>query len=116
MNSKDKTQKGQTKMWMACLRFHFSAMNQEDLSAPPLIVITNHVSFSFSFSLCRSFWFHFSNRYAGTPPVTALHGLYLGVRSQECLGLLGPNGSGKSTSFQVEKERHLIIITIIIIF
>jgi ABC-2 type transport system ATP-binding protein len=39
--------------------------------------------------------------YAGKPPVEAVRGLDLEVRSGECFGLLGPNGAGKTTTIEV---------------
>jgi ABC-2 type transport system ATP-binding protein len=40
-------------------------------------------------------------RYAGKPPVEAVRGLDLEVRSGECFGLLGPNGAGKTTTMEI---------------
>jgi ABC-2 type transport system ATP-binding protein len=39
--------------------------------------------------------------YAGDPPVEAVRGLDLEVRTGECFGLLGPNGAGKTTSVEI---------------
>jgi putative ABC transport system ATP-binding protein len=40
-------------------------------------------------------------RYPGEPPVDALRGVDLTVRSGELLGLIGPSGSGKSTLLHI---------------
>src|SRR5579872_3388553 len=40
-------------------------------------------------------------RYAGKPPVEAVRGLDLEVRTGECFGLLGPNGAGKTTTMEI---------------
>src|SRR5262249_23890240 len=40
-------------------------------------------------------------RYDGKPPVEAVRGLDLDVRSGECFGLLGPNGAGKTTTMEI---------------
>src|SRR5205085_3140089 len=40
-------------------------------------------------------------RYDGKPPVEAVRGLDLEVRSGECFGLLGPNGAGKTTTLEI---------------
>ena len=37
----------------------------------------------------------------GAPPKIALHGLSLGVRARECLGMLGHNGAGKTTAISM---------------
>ncbi len=39
--------------------------------------------------------------YAGRPPVEAVRGLDLEVRTGECFGLLGPNGAGKTTTVEI---------------
>jgi ABC-2 type transport system ATP-binding protein len=39
--------------------------------------------------------------YEGKPPVEALRGLDLEVRSGECFGILGPNGAGKTTTVEI---------------
>ncbi|HXI02395.1 MAG TPA: ABC transporter ATP-binding protein [Candidatus Saccharimonadales bacterium] len=39
--------------------------------------------------------------YEGKPPVEAVRGLDLEVRSGECFGLLGPNGAGKTTTIEI---------------
>jgi len=39
--------------------------------------------------------------YAGRPPVEAVRGLDLEVRTGECFGLLGPNGAGKTTTIEI---------------
>ncbi|HVK15632.1 MAG TPA: ABC transporter ATP-binding protein [Fimbriiglobus sp.] len=39
--------------------------------------------------------------YPGKPPVEAVRGLDLEVRTGECFGLLGPNGAGKTTTMEV---------------
>ena len=39
--------------------------------------------------------------YDGKPPVEAVRGLDLEVRSGECFGLLGPNGAGKTTTVEI---------------
>ncbi len=40
-------------------------------------------------------------RYDGRPPVEAVRGVDLEVRSGECFGLLGPNGAGKTTTMEI---------------
>src|SRR5213076_922350 len=40
-------------------------------------------------------------RYDGKPPVDAVRGLDLEVRTGECFGLLGPNGAGKTTTMEI---------------
>jgi ABC-2 type transport system ATP-binding protein len=40
-------------------------------------------------------------RYDSKPPVEAVRGLDLEVRSGECFGLLGPNGAGKTTTMEI---------------
>jgi len=40
-------------------------------------------------------------RYDGKPPVEAVRGVDLEVRTGECFGLLGPNGAGKTTTMEV---------------
>jgi ABC-2 type transport system ATP-binding protein len=40
-------------------------------------------------------------RYDGKPPVEAVRGLDLEVRTGECFGLLGPNGAGKTTTIEI---------------
>ena len=40
-------------------------------------------------------------RYDGKPPVEAVRGLDLEVRTGECFGLLGPNGAGKTTTMEI---------------
>jgi ABC-2 type transport system ATP-binding protein len=40
-------------------------------------------------------------RYAGRPPVEAVRGVDLEVRTGECFGLLGPNGAGKTTTMEI---------------
>jgi len=40
-------------------------------------------------------------RYDGRPPVDAVRGLDLEVRTGECFGLLGPNGAGKTTTMEI---------------
>ena len=40
-------------------------------------------------------------RYDGKPPVEAVRGLDLDVRTGECFGLLGPNGAGKTTTIEI---------------
>lgn len=40
-------------------------------------------------------------RYAGKPPVEAVRGVDLEVRTGECFGLLGPNGAGKTTTMEI---------------
>lgn len=47
--------------------------------------------------VCRSL----RKTYAGKPPVEAVRGLDLEVRSGECFGLLGPNGAGKTTTVEI---------------
>ena len=37
----------------------------------------------------------------GAPPIRALDGLSLGVRSGSVFALLGPNGAGKSTTVKI---------------
>ncbi len=39
--------------------------------------------------------------YPGKPPVEAVRGIDLEVRTGECFGLLGPNGAGKTTTLEV---------------
>src|SRR5436190_10069753 len=39
--------------------------------------------------------------YAGRPPVEAVRGVDLEVRTGECFGLLGPNGAGKTTTMEI---------------
>jgi ABC-2 type transport system ATP-binding protein len=39
--------------------------------------------------------------YPAKPPVEAVRGLDLDVRSGECFGLLGPNGAGKTTTIEI---------------
>jgi ABC-2 type transport system ATP-binding protein len=39
--------------------------------------------------------------YPGRPPVEAVRGLDLEVKSGECFGLLGPNGAGKTTTLEI---------------
>ena len=39
--------------------------------------------------------------YEGKPPVEALRGLDLEVRTGECFGILGPNGAGKTTTVEI---------------
>jgi ABC-2 type transport system ATP-binding protein len=39
--------------------------------------------------------------YPGRPPVEAVCGLDLEVRTGECFGLLGPNGAGKTTTLEI---------------
>src|SRR6187431_622680 len=39
--------------------------------------------------------------YAAKPPVEAVRGLDLEVKSGECFGLLGPNGAGKTTTIEI---------------
>jgi ABC-2 type transport system ATP-binding protein len=39
--------------------------------------------------------------YPGRPPVEAVRGLDLEVRTGECFGLLGPNGAGKTTTMEI---------------
>jgi ABC-2 type transport system ATP-binding protein len=40
-------------------------------------------------------------RYSGRPPVEAVRGLDLEVKTGECFGLLGPNGAGKTTTLEI---------------
>ncbi len=40
-------------------------------------------------------------RYPTRPPVEAVRGLDLEVKSGECFGLLGPNGAGKTTTLEI---------------
>src|SRR5262245_5149097 len=40
-------------------------------------------------------------RYEGKPPVEAVRGLDLEIRTGECFGLLGPNGAGKTTTMEI---------------
>ncbi|MBP7149542.1 MAG: ABC transporter ATP-binding protein, partial [Acidobacteria bacterium] len=47
--------------------------------------------------LCRDL----HKTYRGKPPVEAVRGLDLEVRSGECFGLLGPNGAGKTTTVEI---------------
>ncbi len=47
--------------------------------------------------LCRQL----VKRYDGRPPVEAVRGLDLEVRTGECFGLLGPNGAGKTTTMEI---------------
>jgi len=37
----------------------------------------------------------------GAPPKVALHGLTIGVKARECLGMLGHNGAGKTTAISM---------------
>lgn len=39
--------------------------------------------------------------YPGKPPVEAVRGVDLEVRSGECFGVLGPNGAGKTTTIEI---------------
>lgn len=39
--------------------------------------------------------------YPGKPPVEAVRGIDLAVRSGECFGVLGPNGAGKTTTIEI---------------
>ncbi|MFO0850971.1 MAG: ABC transporter ATP-binding protein [Gemmataceae bacterium] len=39
--------------------------------------------------------------YPGKPPVEAVRGVDLEVRTGECFGLLGPNGAGKTTTLEI---------------
>lgn len=39
--------------------------------------------------------------YPGKPPVEAVRGLDLEVRTGECFGVLGPNGAGKTTTIEI---------------
>ena len=39
--------------------------------------------------------------YPGRPPVEAVRGVDLQVRTGECFGLLGPNGAGKTTTLEI---------------
>jgi ABC-2 type transport system ATP-binding protein len=39
--------------------------------------------------------------YPGRPPVEAVRGVDLEVRTGECFGLLGPNGAGKTTTMEI---------------
>ena len=39
--------------------------------------------------------------YEGKPPVEAVRGLDLEVRTGECFGILGPNGAGKTTTVEI---------------
>jgi ABC-2 type transport system ATP-binding protein len=39
--------------------------------------------------------------YSGRPPVEAVRGLDLEIRTGECFGLLGPNGAGKTTTMEI---------------
>jgi ABC-2 type transport system ATP-binding protein len=39
--------------------------------------------------------------YPGKPPVQAVRGVDLEVRTGECFGLLGPNGAGKTTTLEI---------------
>jgi ABC-2 type transport system ATP-binding protein len=39
--------------------------------------------------------------YPGRPPVEAVRGLDLEVKTGECFGLLGPNGAGKTTTLEI---------------
>src|SRR5262249_23825767 len=39
--------------------------------------------------------------YPGRPPVEAVRGLDLDIRTGECFGLLGPNGAGKATTMDI---------------
>lgn len=47
--------------------------------------------------VCRQLY----KQYPGKPPVDAVAGLDLTVRSGECFGLLGPNGAGKTTTIEI---------------
>jgi ABC-2 type transport system ATP-binding protein len=42
-----------------------------------------------------------TKRYDGRPPVDAVRGLDLKVKTGECFGLLGPNGAGKTTTIEI---------------
>jgi ABC-2 type transport system ATP-binding protein len=42
-----------------------------------------------------------AKRYDGRPPVDAVRGLDLEVKTGECFGLLGPNGAGKTTTIEI---------------
>jgi ABC-2 type transport system ATP-binding protein len=46
---------------------------------------------------CQDLW----KIYPGKPPVEAVRGLNLEVRTGECFGLLGPNGAGKTTTIEI---------------
>ena len=39
--------------------------------------------------------------YPGKPPVEAVRGVDLEVRTAECFGVLGPNGAGKTTAIEI---------------
>src|SRR5258708_7746752 len=56
----------------------------------------NRVSMSFAIR-CRQL----VKRYDSKPPVEAVRGLDLEVRTGECFGLLGPNGAGKTTTMEI---------------
>jgi ABC-2 type transport system ATP-binding protein len=47
--------------------------------------------------ICRNL----TKTYPGRPPVEAVRGLDLEVKSGECFGLLGPNGAGKTTTLEI---------------
>ena len=39
--------------------------------------------------------------YPGKPPVEAVRGIDLEVKTGECYGVLGPNGAGKTTTIEI---------------
>jgi ABC-2 type transport system ATP-binding protein len=47
--------------------------------------------------LCRNL----TKRYDSRPPVEAVRGIDLEVKTGECFGLLGPNGAGKTTTLEI---------------